>query len=58
MILLGKIWKNLREKGETPAYCCEGRADQLPAAWAVDRQAVRLFEKEFSAGRSDSGLRA
>ncbi len=24
MILLGKIWKNLREKGETPAYCCEG----------------------------------
>ena len=24
MMLLGKIWKNLREKGETPAYCCEG----------------------------------
>lgn len=58
MILLGKIWKNLREKGETPAYCCEGERISYRAAWAVDRQAVRLFEKEFSAGRSDSGLRA
>lgn len=57
MILLGKIWKNLREKEKLRPIAARG-ADQLPAAWAVDRQAVRLFEKEFSAGRSDSGLRA
>ncbi len=50
MIMLEKIWKNLREKGDAPAYLCETQQLSYQALGEWAGRLCRNLQKRFSPG--------